>query len=138
MVKNGAKIQVRLVNKVIFNEIYDPLIKFEKIDVTGVRRECHGLQIAKNERTCMFCAQSYPDVKFSKIAHAVSESIGNKTLFNHFECDRCNSAFGQKLEDAFGKYIAPFKFVSQIKGKMGLLLLKTCQKIKSYRIKLID
>ena len=124
MVKNGAKIQVRLVNKVIFNEIYDPLIKFEKIDVTGVRRECHGLQIAKNERTCMFCAQSYPDVKFSKIAHAVSESIGNKTLFNHFECDKCNSAFGQKLEDAFGKYIAPFKFVSQIKGKNGTITIK--------------
>ena len=34
MVKNGAKIQVRLVNKVIFNEIYDPLIKFENSSST--------------------------------------------------------------------------------------------------------
>lgn len=71
-----------------------------------------------------------PEVKFSKIAHAVSETIGNKSLFSHFECNQCNEAFGDFFEDSLGKYLLPFKIVSQIYGKKNRLIAKDMPKDK--------
>lgn len=86
--------------------------------------EVHGLKVEKAKRRCLFCGRTVPEVKFSKIAHAVSETIGNKSLFSHIECDQCNEAFGEFFEDSLGKYLFPFKFVSQIYGKKNRLIAK--------------
>jgi hypothetical protein len=46
----------------------------------------------KNSRICRFCGQAKPEVSFRKEAHALPESIGNKSLFTYYECDACNQA----------------------------------------------
>ncbi|HHQ4328448.1 TPA: hypothetical protein ACSQRE_001790 [Clostridium perfringens] len=43
--------------------------------------------------------------------------IGNKRLFSIYECKECNKNFGCSCEDSFGKYILPFKIVSEVFGR---------------------
>lgn len=93
--------------------------------------EVHGGMIEKENRCCLFCGRTMPEVKFTKIAHAVSETIGNKSLFSHLECNQCNEAFGKFFEDSLGKYLLPFKIVSQIYGKKNKLITKDMPRDKS-------
>lgn len=93
---------------------YKVLVSFENID-EELKRKVHGKNIPKAQRKCIFCGSN--TAKFKKIAHAVSETVGNKSLVSHFECDECNEEFGKKLEDNLGKYMLPYKIVTQIFGK---------------------
>ena len=47
------------------------------------------------DKVCRFCGKRYPDVKFKKKAHAISEFIGNKEFVLRNECDACNEKFGK-------------------------------------------
>jgi hypothetical protein len=38
-------------------------------------------------------------VSVLKEAHALPESISNKSLFTYYECDACNQAFGEGCEN---------------------------------------
>lgn len=76
--------------------------------------------IDPTDKVCRFCGKRYPEVKFKKKAHAISEMIGNKEFVLRNECDTCNSFFGQKLEDDFGKYLGLGRTLSQIYGKEGV------------------
>lgn len=107
-----------------FDKVYKEIVHYENIDVSGTEIESHGKTIQKTDRVCLFCGNSTPNVTFSRIAHAISETAGNKRLVNHFECDECNLAFGKVLEDSLGKYLAPLKYVSRIFGKKGSLTIK--------------
>ncbi len=78
----------------------------------------------RENRTCRFCSRSFPKVTFRKEAHALPESIGNKSLFTFYECDTCNLDFGQGIEDAFGKWSKPMRNLSRIRGKGGIPKLK--------------
>lgn len=100
---------------------YKVLVSFENID-EEFKKEVHGKNIPKAQRKCIFCGSD--TVKFNKIAHAVSETIGNKSLISHFECDECNEEFGKKLEDDLGKYMLPYKIIAQIFGKKNQLTSK--------------
>ena len=43
-----------------------------------------------SEKVCRFCGERQPNVTFKKVAHAISESVGNTRLFCSDECDVCN------------------------------------------------
>lgn len=73
-----------------------------------------------SDKVCRFCGKRYPEVKFKKKAHAVSELLGNKEFVLKNECDNCNIFFGHKLEDDLGKYIGLSRTLSQIFGKEGV------------------
>lgn len=100
---------------------YEVLVSFENID-EELKKEVHGNNIPKAQRICIFCGSK--TAKFNRIAHAVSETIGNKSLISHFECDECNEEFGKKLEDNLGKYMLPYKIITQIFGKKNQLVSK--------------
>lgn len=72
------------------------------------------------DKVCRFCGKRYPEVKFRKKAHAISELVGNKEFVLRNECDECNIFFGHKLEDDFGKYLGLGRTLSQIFGKEGI------------------
>jgi len=74
--------------------------------------------------TCRFCGRTSPKVTFRKRAHAFPESTGNKSLLTNYECDTCNSLFGEGIEDHFGKWSAPTRALSQVRGKNGVPTLK--------------
>lgn len=122
-----------------FDEIYEELISYNNLDKKENQIECHNMPKHEKERICIFCGKRYPEVTFFKIAHAISETLGNKKLVSHYECDNCNLVFGTILEDALGKYVAPFKLISQIYGKKNTLTIKdypkdTLLSYKTFRI----
>jgi len=59
----------------------------------------------KENRVCRFCKKKQPDVTFSNEAHAISEALGNKTLFINEECNTCNEIFDKKIERDIISYL---------------------------------
>jgi len=117
---------------------YQVLISFKNID-EQLEKEVHGKNIPKTQRKCIFCGKD--TAKFTKVAHAVSETVGNKSLISHFECDKCNEDFGKMFEDSLGKYMLPYKIITQTFGKNKQLISKDFSKddsisYDSFRIQL--
>ena len=72
-------------------------------------------------QTCRFCGKSSPEVTFKLDAHAIPESLGNKSLFSAYECDNCNhEVFGNGIENDFGNWSKPMRTFARIRGKKGV------------------
>ncbi len=67
----------------------------------------------KENRVCLFCGKSKPEVNFKSDAHLVSNHIGNTSLFSDFECHTCNLKFG-KLEDDLAKFLGISKALAKL------------------------
>ena len=52
----------------------------------------------KSKRVCRFCHRSAPLTSFTHKSHAISESLGYKSLVCHEECDECNEYFSRTIE----------------------------------------
>lgn len=76
-------------------------------------------EVDKSKRVCRFCGKSIPDISFSKKAHAISESLGNRTIICNEECDSCNEKFSIIEQELFN-HIGLFYFINGIKGKKGI------------------
>jgi len=70
-----------------------------------------------DRRQCRFCGRDTTQAKFKNDAHAVSNLLGNKSLFSLSECNDCNTSLGQKYEDQLGKWSNLARAVAQIPGK---------------------
>ena len=66
-------------------------------------------------RRCRFCPNTV-DNKFTKKAHAISESLGNKHLFCNEECDDCNARLAQ-IEEHFLRLMDIRRSLYKISGK---------------------
>lgn len=73
----------------------------------------------KSKRVCRFCGRSMPDVQFKQKAHAISESLGNKTLICREECDDCNQRFNKTIEPDIADRFRFDIILKGIKGKNG-------------------
>jgi HNH endonuclease len=62
---------------------------------------------ATADQTCRFCGRRPPDVSYKLEAHALPESIGNRSLVTKYECDLCNEFFGNGIENDFGNWSKP-------------------------------
>ena len=84
----------------------------------------HHIKLAdqqdKEGRICRFCGLGKPQVTVRKVAHAVPEFLGNKSLVSQNECDACNEKLAYEYEDHLSKWFGPMRTVSQIKGKSGV------------------
>jgi len=72
-------------------------------------------------KTCRFCGKDDSEVTFNKMAHAVSEALGNKYIISHYECDNCNAHFGEFLENDLGKALNPLRAIMGVRGKRGVV-----------------
>src|SRR5690606_15011171 len=86
-----------------------------------------------NDRSCRYCSKKNPDVAFSKIAHAIPEFIGNKSILSLNECDTCNEFFANQYEDHLSKWMNPLRSASQMRGKSGIPIYKHPEKTVSIR-----
>lgn len=75
----------------------------------------------KNNKVCRFCGKTEPEVTFEKDAHAISNLLGNQMLFTYYECDKCNSKFGEKLETNLANFLGISRTYYGIKGKKEYL-----------------
>jgi hypothetical protein len=102
---------------VFYNKLDD---NREKTDPPYVSDEVYTNHIKK----CRFCTKSEFETIFDSSSHAISEMVGNKWLYSKYECKICNHKFGEICEDSFGKYIFPFKIVSEVYGKHSKMTYK--------------
>ena len=78
----------------------------------------------KTKRVCRFCGRRIPAVSFNHKSHAISESLGNKTLICLEECDECNKHFNESLEQDITQMMAPRLLLLGISGKKGVPIIK--------------
>jgi len=93
---------------------------YEKIGFWWMRRghsECLG---EKGVRVCRFCRKTKPEVTFSKKAHVVPQSLGNRGLISYYECDPCNEMFGGGIENDLGNWTKPARTMLRIQGQNGI------------------
>lgn len=72
----------------------------------------------KDLRVCRFCGKKKPETSFKKIAHAISEGLGNKILVCNEECDKCNNRLA-RVEENLMHYFDIKRALSGIKTKTG-------------------
>lgn len=75
-------------------------------------------------RICRFCGKQPPEVTFRKVAHAIPELLGNKSIESTYECDTCNHEFGAGIENDLGNWSKPMRTLIRIRGKSGVPTLK--------------
>ena len=79
---------------------------------------------SSDNRICRFCGRNEAVASFKDRAHAIPESLGNKSLFTNYECDECNHMFGATIENDFGAYTKPGRVFARIRGKRSVPSLK--------------
>lgn len=85
-------------------------------------------------RICRFCGKQSPEVTFRKIAHAIPELLGNKSIESAYECDTCNQRFGSGIENDLGNWSKPMRTLIRIRGKSGVPTLKKVSDKPGWRI----
>lgn len=73
----------------------------------------------KTKRICRFCGKSIPATTFNAKSHAISETLGNKSIICSEECDDCNSRFGKTIEESITNMYSSMLSLYGIKGKKG-------------------
>jgi hypothetical protein len=107
----------------------DEVIAFygKHYDIIGQWLVRPGTKVVLGDRTnrvCRFCGLKPPAVKFSKVAHAIPEALGNKSIETEYECDVCNEQFGEGIEHDLGNWSKPMRTMARIRGKSGMPTLK--------------
>jgi len=74
----------------------------------------------KSKRVCRYCNKKNPEVSFKKVAHSISEALGNKKIITNDECDACNEKFGKGIENDLILYLNPYRVFFGIRGKNGI------------------
>ena len=90
----------------------------------------------RTNRICRFCSKSPPEATFRKVAHAIPELLGNKSIESAYECDACNEMFGQGIENDLGNWSKPMRTLARIRGKSGIPKLRKGGKGRGWRIEL--
>ena len=129
--------------KIIRNELlhmnhpdYDDLLKFEadfcqgiidNYDMAHYGNERQQVKIGepdKSKRRCRFCGKMMPDVSYGKVAHTISEALGNKSIITNDECDKCNEDLGKEVEQDLIVYLSPLRTFMSVTGKNGKVKIK--------------
>lgn len=110
---------------------YDDLKKFETEFCKGIidnydavhyengKKQIKIGEPDKTKRKCRYCEKMMPDVTFCKVAHTISEGLGNKSIITNDECDCCNEYFGKEIEQDLIVYLSPLRTFMSISGKNG-------------------
>ena len=96
-----------------FDERYDVALRHPLVAPRPIMLPADDLA----QRRCRFCGRDSTEVSFSDDAHAISNLLGNKSLFSPNECNDCNRRYGQKYEDHLGKWSNLARALAQIQGK---------------------
>lgn len=92
----------------------------------------------KENRICRFCGRRPPEVTFRKVAHAIPEAVGNKSIETAYECDACNDMFGRGIENDLGNWSKPMRTFARIRGKSGVPTLKKGGDAPGWRIEFAE
>lgn len=79
----------------------------------------------KSKRKCKYCGRTIINgATYNEEAHAIPESLGNKTIISADECDCCNDKFSKTIDLDIFEYLKLFRVLYGKKGKKGVPKLK--------------
>ena len=110
-------------NKKFVKEYIEKISDNYQIDVFDDKNGNIG-EPQKNKRCCLFCGKMEPEASFTQKAHAISESLGNKSIVQNEECDECNNF----LEDLSNKILL-------VIWKFSDPCIKCMEKVESLKMK---
>lgn len=118
VIQNGGSFEEKM-NEYgsLFNEL---LLNYEIHAADGTKRFDIGLKEREN-RECRYCHKNNTDTTFKKVAHTISEGLGNKMIVTNDECDKCNEYFGKDVEPAIMEYLDFFRTWFGVHGKKGVI-----------------
>lgn len=135
---------------------YEQLMKFKEEQCRGILdnydivtyhnggKQVRIGELYKKNRRCRYCGQMEPAVKFKKVAHTISEALGNKAIITNDECDTCNETLGREIEQDLVTYLSPLRSFIAVTGKNGVTKVKDdsfalySEEAKKMRIDLIE
>lgn len=77
-------------------------------------------EVTQSNRVCRFCGEQVPVVSFKHTSHAISESLGNKSIICQEECDNCNDRFSRTIEPDIANMLSSLLTIYSIHGKNGV------------------
>jgi hypothetical protein len=107
--------------KILFSDLFG---KYEIMAYNPRKKFTYG-NLDKKSRVCKYCGKSMVDgATFHNEAHAIPESLGNKTIISADECDTCNDFFSKTIDKDIFEYLKLYRTLYGKKGKMGIPELK--------------
>lgn len=100
------------------HDLFSGVFRIYKVDAYGHDFIRIGTQ-SREKRTCRFCGVTNNAGCFKNVAHAIPESLGNKTIILNDECDVCNSMFGRTIEFDIITYFSFYRTLFEVTGKGG-------------------
>lgn len=91
---------------------------YEIVSSIPSKRTIYGCDSTR-KRVCRYCYRADPNVMFKKVAHTISEGLGNKFTITYNECDECNEYFGKTCEPDLIAYLDVMRPLFHVKGKDG-------------------
>ncbi|MGS0738107.1 MAG: HNH endonuclease [Pseudomonas sp.] len=85
-------------------------------------------------RICRYCGEDASSTTFKEQSHAIPIFLGNKTVIDLLECDRCNHHFGDHFENSFANYTHPHRSFQRTRGRSGIPVYKD----KDFRVSASD
>ena len=71
-------------------------------------------------KVCRYCGDDESTTTFKEESHAIPIFLGNKTVTDLLECDRCNHHFGDHFENSFAAYTLPHRPFQRTRGRNGI------------------
>ncbi|MHB0897662.1 MAG: HNH endonuclease [Spirochaetales bacterium] len=108
-----------------FESIFKEILENYEINVIEPRKKKIFGEIDKEKRICKYCGKSNKNgASFKEEAHAIPESLGNRTIISAEECDECNARFSTGIELDVFEYLKVFRVLYGKSGKDGIPKLK--------------
>ena len=102
------------------HDMHDIESMYMTMDFYGTGKRQYIGEPDKSKRVCRFCGKQMPEVSFRNTSHAISESLGNKSLICREECDSCNYKYGQTIEYDIVNMLSLNLTIHSIQGKGGV------------------
>ncbi|MBX3616735.1 hypothetical protein [Nitrosomonas sp.] len=101
-----------------FSETFDDFLDKYSIEGKISDKKIKVGEGLKSNRVCRFCNNTRDKVtSFSQEAHAISESLGNKTVIFNEECDGCNKYFSETIERDIDTYLKTLTTFFKVQNK---------------------
>lgn len=109
----------------IYDSLFKELLENYDIEVYDPKKKQIFGEKDKSKRICKYCNRSQSKgASFRDEAHAIPESLGNKTIISAEECDQCNSKFSNEIELDVFEYLKIYRVLYGKSGKNGVPKLK--------------
>lgn len=72
-----------------------------------------------SQKVCALCGEAEGETSFSKEAHTLPASFGNRHHTSNEECDQCNAQYGSEYEEHLALWLNPERTLHRVRRRPG-------------------